>query len=165
MSWSPKYNFEFVEPVIDNVLRVIKRDEQEALNWANGGEDLPPFALHERARRVYKKFPVVVVVGVEWDPVENDERQLEQVSMELLLEIALTGSDPAELERLVQKYTRAVAMILMTANYTEFLQGSALAGHFCNVAVRNVKTGETLVHKEQAGLYYQSAAFRLLLEV
>lgn len=163
MAWTPKYNTKLQQPIIDNALRVIKRDEAEALSWAHGGEGLDPFKVHETARRVFKDFPALVLMTVEADPEENDDEGLLQVTHEVLVEIALTGEDPTSLEQKVREYAAAVAMILITADSQEFSVGTASEGMSTYVQVRNIRTGETLVHKTNAGLYYQNVTMRLLV--
>lgn len=129
MAWTPKFDAQFIEPLIDSLITVIKRDEFDALNWANGGADLPVFAMHQRARRVEMKYPFLAVLAVQSkiDQSEDDGKLTEH--HEIVIEVALTGTDPNALSGLLFKYVRALDSIIRNMSFADLTAGMTNDGH------------------------------------
>lgn len=118
MSYERKYNFKGIEPLIENVIRIVRRDiEAELVEIARDtGETAPPkFEEYLRAEKTEPKFPLLLV-----QPDEDDISEIEDVDLneEFILDITITDQPTEDLEKATKHIIRrknAVRNILLAA--------------------------------------------------
>jgi hypothetical protein len=162
MPWQSSSEARFVEPLIDNLIAVVKRDGEAALAWANGGAALPKFAMHQRARRPNPLYPWLGVHAVRSQPGEDEEHYEER--HEVVLEIALKGNDPDALTDQIFKYVRAVHAVVVSASADDLTAG------YPDAALRrwSVEAHDydlTREHEIERGTFLQRATLSCVFEL
>lgn len=112
--WIPKYNTQFVEPLVNNLLVYLKANSTAALVWANGGVDpLEPFdekAIYNSTIALGQKtFPDLFVWKIVSPMLDEaaDESSVKELH-QITLCFELTGEDVTELTIRQMRYMNAV---------------------------------------------------------
>jgi hypothetical protein len=112
--WTPYYNAGLSKQVVRQLLAVINRDIQAALDFVSGVPgSYPPFAEYDLALLPVQHFPAILLTP---DTVAFDQEAsgtLHQ-TMRLTCAIALTHQDRNLLAEMAQDYVRAVRAVLDT---------------------------------------------------
>lgn len=163
MAWTPKYDALFIGPLIENVITIIKRDEAEALAWANGGTSLPGFATHQQARRADVRYPFLAVLANETDLEESEEEAFLEEESKLIVEVALVNADPNLLAATLFRYVQALDSIIRSASPEDLAAGMAPTGHSrIKPAVRKHRYGlsKQLVNNQYLQVAQLEATFK-----
>jgi hypothetical protein len=114
MVWQAAYNAGLSKPVVQQLLAIIKRDIQAALDFVSGVPgSYAPFAEYDLALLPLQQFPAILLTP---DTVAFDEEangSLHQ-TMRLSCAIAVTHQDRNTLAEITQDYVRAVRAVLDT---------------------------------------------------
>jgi hypothetical protein len=112
--WTSYYNAGLSKPVVQQLLAIIKRDIQAALDFVSGVPgSYAPFAEYDLALLPLQQFPAILLTP---DTVAFDEEangSLHQ-TMRLNCAIAVTHQDRNTLAEMTQDYVRAVRAVLDT---------------------------------------------------
>lgn len=122
MPWAPKIPAKGIEPIIDNIVTVIERDQAAALAWRHGSA-LPAFAQISKARRADAKFPFCAVFARLSDLKQSEEERSIDQSHQIAIEVAVIGSDPDALAVTLHEYTDAVHQVVITASNADMTDG------------------------------------------
>jgi len=112
--WTPNYNAGLSKQVIRQLLAVMQRDIQAALDFVSGVPgSYPPFAEYDLALLEAQQFPAILLTP---DSVIFDEGANGSLheTMRLSCEIAVTHQDRNALAEMLQDYARAVQAVLDT---------------------------------------------------
>lgn len=124
MTFQPKFNAKFIGPIRDNVLSYLQEHEEEALEWAKGGNELLiPYKVYRRSLWLNTLLPALSVVAVRTRIIqdEDDARLGEVHEIDVLIEDE--GSDADALADSVEKRIRAVDAILRNMLPADLLIG------------------------------------------
>jgi hypothetical protein len=127
MPFTPRYDSRFILPVVNNLLAVITRDMQEALELVTGAADYPDFVDRQKSRRWDMKFPFVAVFGSR-SRFETGPEGLVSAAHEILIEVALIGDVAAELTTRLQQYVTAVDWVVRSASDEDMSAGLSATG-------------------------------------
>jgi hypothetical protein len=112
--WSSYYSAGLTKPVIRQLLAVVKRDCQAALDFVSG---LPgsyaPFAQYDLAFVPVVQYPAILLAPdkVSFDEAADDTLHL---TMQLTCVVSVTHQDRNLLAEMIQDYVRAVRAVLDT---------------------------------------------------
>jgi len=112
--WVSYYNAGLSKQVVRQLLAVIKRDIQAALDFVSGVPgSYAPFAEYDLALLPVQQFPAILLTP---DSVSFDEEANETLhqTMRLTCALALTHQDRNTLAEMTQDYVRAVRAVLDT---------------------------------------------------
>ncbi len=113
--WASYYNAGLSKQIVRQLLAVIKRDIQAALDFVSGAPgSYAPFAEYDLALLPVEQFPAILLTP---DSVSFDEEANSTLhqSLRLTCAIALTHQDRNTLAEMTQDYVRAVRAVLDTA--------------------------------------------------
>lgn len=122
MTWAAKIPFAGVEPIIENLIAIVERDQTEALAWANGGSGLDDFEQISRARRADAKYPYLAIFASDTDLRQGDEERSLDQAHRIVMEIVVIGSDPEALTGTLHKYTKAVHQMVISASVADITE-------------------------------------------
>jgi hypothetical protein len=112
--WTSYYNAGLSKQVVRQLLAVIKRDIQAALDFVSGAPgSYTPFAEYDLALLPVEQFPALLLTPDSVSFEEEANGTLHQ-SMRLTCAIALTHQDRNTLAEITQDYVRAVRAVLDT---------------------------------------------------
>lgn len=116
MAWTSKYNAKFTEPVVDQLMAIVKRDIVAALAWASGGANPPlqPFAEYDLALLPVEQFPALLIAP-QTEEFDGESQFTRHQTLRLFVSLAVTNQDRNRLARQIQQYVRAVDAILNSA--------------------------------------------------
>jgi hypothetical protein len=112
--WASYYNAGLSKPVIRQLLAVMKRDLQAALDFVSGVPgSLAPFAEYDLALLPVQQFPAILLAP---DTVTFDEEANHTLHQRMRLTgvITVTHQDRNALAEMAQDYVRAVRAVLDT---------------------------------------------------
>ncbi len=115
LPWQSKFAAKYTKPLVRQLIGILSRDIQAALDDVAGGAGiLPAFQEWDLATVPTKNFPACVVVphSVEFSP---ESQQALQESIRLSIAVAVTHQDPSACAEIVQDYVRAVDEVLNSA--------------------------------------------------
>ena len=122
MTFVPKYHIAGAWPLVDNLLRIIARDQEEALTAVAGAGVLESFPRLDPAMRVINDPPFLAIQSVRSLPVVDDDEGSVDTQHELRLLIAIGGSDPVLLAKHLEWYKLAMTHILTTATEADMTE-------------------------------------------
>ncbi len=119
-----RYQAQFVKPLVNQLLAILQRDQQAALDLVNAerppGRELPPFAaFHKEAARI-QNWPALVLVAQEDAFHSNSDADLRTQSVRFFCAMAISGTDPEWLAENAMDYLRAVDGVLTSAPLADF---------------------------------------------
>ena len=112
--WIPYYNAGLSKQIVRQLLAVINRDIQPALDFVSGVPgSYAPFAEYDLALLPVQQFPAVMLTP---DKVTFDEDAVNSLHQTIRLScvVALTHQDRNMLAEMIQDYVRAVRAVLDT---------------------------------------------------
>lgn len=121
MPWTPTYNLLLSEQLQTNLLAIIGANEAAALAYVNGNVAMPEFKMRDRARRTAMQFPYLVV-GIN-SSFPNEQEDCFEPEHEFIIEIALLDSDPNQLAINIQRYVRAITLLILSATPAALFAG------------------------------------------
>jgi hypothetical protein len=135
-----RYQSGFTKPLVNQLLAILERDQQAALDLVNAGRPsdraLQPFkAFHKEAAPI-QNWPALVVIAPETTFDMNSDPDLRTESVRFVCALAITGSDPEWLADDAMDYLRTVDIVLSSAPLADFYAPLA-------VSHRTLPGGET----------------------
>ncbi|HLI03149.1 MAG TPA: hypothetical protein VFC10_07450 [Terriglobia bacterium] len=115
MPWQPAYNAFGAEPLIRQMLALVYRDIQAALDFVSGAPgSLPPFTVYQLAESVTPNFPAILMVpqSQTFDP---SQANVAHETVRIFCAVAAAHQDPNAVAVLVQRYAMAVWHVLTAA--------------------------------------------------
>src|ERR1043165_3488210 len=122
MTWQARYpNARFAQPLLDNLLAILKRDEANALAWANRDANNVPqpmtaYNFYGQARRVNTQPPGLMLVLRRSNVKESEDGAA--LYEEHIIDILIENTDTASIDDLakdVEKRCVAADMIIRSA--------------------------------------------------
>ena len=135
-----RYQAQFAKPLVDQLIAILQRDQQAALDIVNAtrppGRDLKPFqAFHKEVVSV-QNWPALVLVAQDVSFAADSDADLRTETVRLICAMAISGTDPEWLAEDAMDTLRAVDIVLTSAPLADFY--AALA-----IDHRTVPSGET----------------------
>jgi hypothetical protein len=115
MAWTPAYNAKGAEPLIRQLLAIINRDIQAALDFVSGAPgSLRPFATYQLAESPTLNYPAVLMVApsLDFDP---ETVGIAAETTPVFCAVAVDDDDPNRVAIKVQQYAMAVWHVLTAA--------------------------------------------------
>jgi hypothetical protein len=126
MAWTPKYDAEYVEPIIANAIAVLKANEAAALAWASKGQLMESARVWRTSRWYNTIFPVYSIFPVETGIVEADDASHLDEAHSFSIEIENSGGNADKVTTDVIRRVRALDMIIRGSKPAELLKGMSL---------------------------------------
>lgn len=124
MPWDPQFKVIDQRPLAANILSYISDNQTDALNWANGGPGLDDFAKFytNASGRLQTQFPCLMVLsqGLGTDLTGDGL----QSAFQIVLEGAVSGTDPDTLVDNTKRYAMAVESMVLNMPSDEFTLGA-----------------------------------------
>lgn len=121
---TPRYQAQFAKTLVNQLIAILQRDQQSALDVINAGRPagraLKPFkAFHKEAAPI-QNWPALVLVAQQTSFDAASDADLRSQSVNFFCALALTGTDPEWLSEDAMDYLRAVDMVLTSAPLSDF---------------------------------------------
>ncbi len=137
-----RYQSGFTKPLVNQLLAILERDQQAALDQVNAGRPsgrgLLPFKAFYKEAAPIQNWPALVLMAPETTFDLNSDPDLRTESVRFVCALAITGSDPEWLADDAMDYLRTVDIVLSSAPLADFyvpltvshrtLPGGATAG-------------------------------------
>lgn len=121
---TPRYQAQFAKPLVNQLLAILQRDQQAALDIVNAGRPsgraLNPFAAFHKEAAPIQNWPALVLVAQETAFDADSDAALRTQTLRFFCALAITGSDPEWLAEDAMDYLRAVDMVLTSAPLEDF---------------------------------------------
>lgn len=130
MAWTPQRQVIDVSPAKDALLSFIEANNTDALDWANNGPGLAPFAAvyPNASSRLRTLFPSIALIAWGFGNTDESDEAADAI-LSLRFEVEITGTADT-LPGLVEKYDLAVRSMLVNAPLMSNLtQGSKSVTH------------------------------------
>ncbi len=120
----PTYQAQFARPLVDQLIAILQRDQQAALDIVNAmrpsGRALNPFTGFYKEAAPVQNWPAVVLVAqsTAFDP--NSDIGLRSETVKFACSMAITDSDPEWLAEDAMDYLHAVDMVLTSIQFSDF---------------------------------------------
>ncbi len=120
----PTYQAQFARPLVDQLIAILQRDQQAALDLVNAtrpaSRALGPFVGFYKEASAVQNAPAIVVAAqqIAFDPQADIGLRAETVQMSCTLFVP--GTDPEWLVEDTMDYARAVDMVLTSAALADF---------------------------------------------
>lgn len=112
MAWMAVDSSNLTKPLVRQILAIINRDCQAALDWASGVPgSLAPFVEYDMALMPVQQFPALLLAP-EGDEFDIESPDTDKQSVRMYCSLAVTHQDRNALAELAQDYVRAVRQIL-----------------------------------------------------
>lgn len=114
MPWTPAYQVYGAEPVIRQLIGIINRDIQSALDFVSGSAgSLLPFAVYNLAENPTLNYPAILLLPLndKFDPETNVADQ----TVQIYCAVAAEHQQPNQVAVLIQQYAYAVWHVLTAA--------------------------------------------------
>lgn len=120
----PEYDAQFAKPLVNQLLAILQRDQQTALDLVNAdrpaGRELKPFAAFHKEAAPIQNWPALVLVVQQTSFDAASDSGLRTESVHFFCAFALTGTDPEWLSEDAMDYLRAVDIILTSVPLSDF---------------------------------------------
>src|SRR5574337_1184679 len=119
-----RYQAQFSKPLVNQLLAILQRDQQAALDIVNAprppGRALKPFAAFHKEAAPIQNWPALVLVAQEtaFDPASDPD--LRTQTLRFFCAMAITGTDPEWLAEDAMDYLRAVDIVLASLPLSDF---------------------------------------------
>jgi hypothetical protein len=128
---TPRYQAQFAKTLVNQLIAILQRDQQSALDVINAGRPAGRAlkrikAFHKEAAPI-QNWPALVLVAQQtaFDAASDAELRSQRVSF--FCALALTGTDPEWLSEDAMDYLRAVDMVLTSAPLSDFYAALPIA--------------------------------------
>jgi len=119
-----RYQAGFSKPLVNQLIAVLQRDQQAALDIVNAGRppgrELKPFVAFHKEVGTVQNWPAVVLVAQEIAFDSASDADLRTQTLRFICALAITGTDPEWLAEDAMDYLRAVDMVLTSLPLTDF---------------------------------------------
>lgn len=115
MAWQPAYNAFGTEPLIRQLLAIINRDIQSALDFVSGAPgSLRPFASYQLAESATENYPAIMMLApsLDFDP---ETVGIAAETTPIFCAVAVAHQQPNAVAVLLQQYAMAVWHVLTAA--------------------------------------------------
>lgn len=158
MAWTPRFpNMDFGLPILDNLERIFKRDQVEALTWANGGTAMASFERVLQCERVSDKYPSLAIFPIADNPTLSEEEVFVDQELRVSVEIACSSTKPNDLARELMKRVNAVRQMVLTADEDDLLLDVGTPHGPVELQLGRAVYEQVREHETKKGLYYRSA--------
>lgn len=158
MAWTPRFpNMDFGEPILGNLERIFKRDQVEALTWANGNVAMTAFERVLQCERVSDKFPSLAIFPIADNPTISEEEVFVDQELRVSVEIACSSTKPNELAKELMKRVKAVRQMVLTADEDDLLLDVGIPHSHLTLELGRAVYEQVREHETQKGRYYRSA--------
>jgi hypothetical protein len=121
---TPQYSAQFSKPLVNQLIAILQRDQQAALDLVNAarpaGRALQPFAAFYKEAAPVQNWPALVLVAQQTTFDAASDEDLRTQTVRFFCALALTGADPEWLAEDAMDYLRAVDMVLTSAPLSDF---------------------------------------------
>jgi hypothetical protein len=121
---NPRYQAGFAKPLVNQLIALLQRDQQAALDLVNAarpaGRALKPFTAFYKEAGTVQNWPAIVLVAQEVAFDADSDADLRTETLRFLCAMAITGTDPEWLAEDALDYLRAVDMVLTSAPLGDF---------------------------------------------
>jgi hypothetical protein len=120
----PQYNAGFARPLVDQLIAILQRDQQAALDVVNAtrpaNRALNPFVAFYKEAVAIQNWPAIVLVAesTAFDP--NSDIALRTETVQFVCAMAITGTDPEWLAEDAMDTLRAVDIVLTSIQFSDF---------------------------------------------
>ncbi len=125
-----RYQATFAKPLVNQILAILQRDQQAALDILNAGRpagrELLPFAAFYKEAGTVQNWPAIVLVPQEVSFDANSDADLRTQSVRFICAMAIAGTDPEFLAEDAMDYLRAVDIVLTSAPLADFYTALAI---------------------------------------
>lgn len=167
MPFLQKFDAQFIEPIIDNIMALLRAQERTALEWTNGGpvpdknDPMSPTVTWRKSMWFSTQLPMTSVVAVSTTTAQaDDDSRIEQVHL-IDVEIEIDGNDPDKLAVSAMRRVRALDMILRGARSGDILSGMSAGGFSLEIG----EHGYTQFKQRDTSIYKQVAGFSVIIGV
>jgi len=119
-----RYQAQFAKPLVTQLLAILQRDQQAALDIVNGarpaGRDLKPFVAFHKEAAPIQNWPALVLVAQDTAFDAASDPDLRTQSIRFFCALAITGTDPEWLAEDAMDYLRVVDVVLTSAPLADF---------------------------------------------
>jgi hypothetical protein len=119
-----RYQARFAKPLVNQLIAILQRDQQAALDILNAGRpagrELLPFKAFYKEAGTVQNWPAIVLVAQDVAFDANSDADLRTESVRFICAMAITGTDPEFLAEDAMDYLRAVDIVLTSAPLGEF---------------------------------------------
>ncbi len=121
---TPRYQAQFAKTLVNQLIAILQRDQQAALDLINAGRPagraLKPFAAFHKEAAPIQNWPALVLVAQQTSFDGDADPDLRSETISFFCALALTGTDPEWLSEDAMDYLRAVDMVLTSAPFSDF---------------------------------------------
>ena len=121
---TPYYSAQFAKPLVNQLIAIFQRDQQDALNFVNalrpGSRALSPFATFHKEAAPIQNWPAMVLVAQEVNFDTASDLDLRSQSLRFFCALAITGTDPEWLAEDAMDYLHAVDLVLTSFPLSDF---------------------------------------------
>ena len=167
VTWVPKYDISFIEPLLVTAKLLVERDQVQALAWASPDILLTPFAHRLYARREAKfyesrvsAFPLLILAPGSSKVALTDDGNYVGEEHQIAAEIALAGSDADALTIQIVRYVKAVDMIWRSASPAD-LMWNLTAAHTMRPETDVIEHGYNVIAEDGPNAYLHTASLTL----
>ena len=119
-----RYQAGFSKPLINQLIAILERDQQAALDIVNAGRppgrELKPFAAFHKEAAPIQNWPALVLVAQETSFDQDSDADLRTQTLRFFCALGITGTDPEWLAEDAMDYLRAVDIVLTSAPLSDF---------------------------------------------
>ena len=137
---NPRYQAGFAKPLVNQLIAILQRDQQAALDIVNATRPqdraLPPFKAFHKEVSPVQNWPALVLVAQEISFDAASDSDLRTQSLRFIAAMAISNTDPDWLVEDAMDYLRAVDTVLTSAPLADFYAPLAISH-------RTVPSGET----------------------
>jgi hypothetical protein len=135
-----RYQSGFTKPLVNQLLAILERDQQAALDLVNASRPLrralPPFQAFYKEAAPIQNWPALVLIAPETTFNLDSDPDLRTESVRFVCALAIIGSDPEWLADDAMDYLRTVDIVLSSAPLSDFYAP-------LTVSHRTLPSGET----------------------
>jgi hypothetical protein len=121
---TPRYQAKFAKPLVNQLLAILQRDQQAALDIVNATRPadraLKPLAAFHKEAAPIQNWPALVLVAQEVAFDAASDPDLRTQTLRFFCALAITGSDPEWLAEDAMDYLRALDIVLTSAPLADF---------------------------------------------
>ncbi|MGD0922108.1 MAG: hypothetical protein ABSA70_10125 [Terriglobia bacterium] len=119
-----RYQAQFAKPLVNQLIAILQRDQQAALDSVNAGRppgrELKPFAAFHKEVMTVQNWPALVLVAQETAFEATSDADLRTQTVRFICALAIAGTDPEWLSEDAMDYLRAVDIVLTSAPLGDF---------------------------------------------
>jgi len=121
---TPRYQAQFGKPLVNQLIAILQRDQQAALDIVNAhrppGRELKPFSAFHKEVVTVQNWPALVLVAQENAFGATSDADLRTQTVRFICALAIAGTDPEWLSEDAMDYLRAVDIVLTSAPLGDF---------------------------------------------